>query len=232
VPRLRNLVLPIVRHGSLRAARLLRLPLSLERLGAIAGTDKVDPHHTHNGLSNCAVYEKYLRRRRRRSFGLLEIGVYNGASLRMWRAYFRRARVIGLDIDPRVEMYRGEGFDIFIGSQSDPVVLDRAVTPDVEVVIDDGSHVNELSIATFKHVFPRLPSGAIYVIEDTIPSYEPAWWDWPGMRYNNPNLSLDNKREDLDELLAELYRDCDLRGHERTVAFVHVWPGTIVIGRA
>jgi hypothetical protein len=52
------------------------------------------------------------------------------------------------------------------------------------------------------------------------------------MQYNDQDLSLENKREDFDKFLAGLFEDCDMHGHERTVAYVHVWPGTIVIGRA
>jgi hypothetical protein len=99
-------------------------------------------------------------------------------------------------------------------------------------VIDDGSHVNELTIKTFEYVFPKLQAGSIYVIEDTHSCYEAALWTWPGMQYNDQDLSLENKREDFDTFLAGLFEDCDLHGHERTVAYVHVWPDTIVIGRA
>lgn len=231
--RLGHLVMPPLRRATLRVASYLPAFLvDLERLGAIAGTDKVDPFHTHNGLTNCAVYEKYLGDWRSRRFGLLEIGVYKGASLRMWRAYFRRARIVGLDINPAVEAVRREGFEILIGSQTDTEVLDQALKPDVRFVIDDGSHVNELTIKSFNYLFPRLPAGSLYVIEDTINTYEPARRGWTGMAYNDPGLSLDNQRGDFDRFLAALHRDCDLQGHERTVSLVHVWPGTIVIGRA
>jgi demethylmacrocin O-methyltransferase len=42
-----------------------------------------------------------------------------------------------------------------------------------ELIIDDGSHINEHIITTFKHLFPRLKEGGYYVIEDTQTSYWP-----------------------------------------------------------
>jgi hypothetical protein len=231
--KVRHAVLPYLRRAALFLVRLVPfLRPSLHRLGQIAGTDKVAPIHTHNGLSNAQVYEKYLREWRGRRFSLLEIGVYNGASLRMWRGYLRKAKVVGLDIDPRIERYAREGFEMIIGSQTDTELLDRAIKHDTRFVIDDASHVNELTIKTFEYVFPKLQAGSIYVIEDTHSCYEAALWTWPGMQYNDQDLSLENKREDFDTFLAGLFEDCDLHGHERTVAYVHVWPDTIVIGRA
>ena len=218
--------------------------LRLEQLGAWYGTDKVDRWHTHVGRTNCAIYERYLSAWRRKQFTLLEIGVLSGASLRMWQAFFPRARVRGLDIDPAAGSL---GLDVTIGSQADPDVLEGLVSPDLAFVIDDGSHVIELTIATFEYLFPRLESGAVYIIEDTLNTYEPARSDWPGMSYNE-GLSLENVRADFDAFLARLMHDCDAHpasvrqreggdlevdvGPDRTVSFVHVWPGLIVVGRA
>jgi hypothetical protein len=207
-------------------------PFSLGRLGRLYGTDKIDRVHTHGGRTNCDIYESYLGRWREKKFTLLEIGVLNGASLRMWRSYFPRARVLGMDIDPAAQARVGNRFEILTGSQSDPALLDRAASADLRFVIDDGSHVNELSIATFRHLFPQLPSGAVYVLEDTLCTYEPAWRSWPGMQYIDPTVNLENRRSDIDDFLAELLHDCDVNGDERSVAFVHVWPGLIVFGRA
>jgi hypothetical protein len=174
----------------------------------------------------------YLKRWRGDRFSLLEIGVLDGASLRMWRSYLPKAKITGLDIDPRVRVHEREGFRILVGSQADEELLAKTVAPDLRFVIDDGSHVNELTIATFDYLFPRMPSGAIYVIEDTLNTYDRAHDWWPGMEYNRPDLELDNKREDIDKLVTRLQHDCDIGGEGRTVSFVHTWPGLIIVGRA
>jgi hypothetical protein len=233
----------------LASARHLARFQSLQRLGSIHGTDKAS--HVHNGRSNLQIYETYLRPWRRRSFTLLEIGVYRGDSLRAWRSYFRNATIIGLDIDPQARE-RVPDFELYIGSQSDDQLLDRIVRdhPDLALVIDDGSHLNPLTFASFHFLFPRLPAGALYMIEDLAPgAYGPDWpgaearnvdgaWGtkWPGMEYNQSLSLLDNRQADLECFRNELAYDCDLSpwddslpGH---VAFLHQWPSIAVIGRA
>lgn len=219
----------------------------LTKLGLIFGTDKVDAVHTHNGLAYTDVYAKYLHSWRRRSFTLLELGVYRGDSLRMWNAYLPRATVIGLDLEPR-SVERAHEFDVTVGSQTDPVVLGGILErhPNLRVVIDDASHITELTLASFRYLFPRLPRGSLYIIEDLSPgTYE----DWPGHNRErgstwpaveqNPGAPRFNRRQDMDDFLRELIRDCDLGGGalgegpgEKQVSFVHVWPSIVIVGRA
>jgi hypothetical protein len=125
-------------------------------------------------------YEFHLGHLKDREFTLLEIGIggykrrnIGGASLRMWKAYFPRAQILGLDIedksfvnDDRILAYRG--------SQTDEKLLRTIVSTtdnNLLVVIDDGSHQNEHVLRTFSILFPLLPDGAIYAIEDTQTSY-------------------------------------------------------------
>lgn len=219
----------------------------LTKLGQVFGTDKVDAQHIRNGLAYTDVYERYLGPWRRRSFTLLELGVHRGDSLRMWNAYLPRATVIGLDLE-QVAADRAPEFDVTVGSQTDPEVLGEILDrhPDVRVVVDDASHITSTTLASFRFLFPRLPRGSLYVIEDVAPnSYE----DWPG---HNPERGANwpaseqnvgaprfNRREDMDSFLLDLIHDCDLGGGpfgegpgEKQVAFVHVWPSLVFIGRA
>lgn len=211
----------------------------LTKLGQVFGTDKVDAQHTHNGLPYTDVYATYLDRWRRRRFTLLELGVFRGDSLRMWDAYFPRATVVGLDLEP-LAVERARGFEVTIGSQTDPEVLGGILErhPDVRVVVDDASHITELTIASFRYLFPRLASGSLYIIEDLAPnSYE----DWPGHDPErganwpaiaaNPAAQHFNRRADMDAFIADLIRDCDF-AEEKQVAFVHAWPSILVVGRA
>lgn len=46
----------------------------------------------------------------------------------------------------------------------------------IDVVIDDGSHHPYHQLRTFLFLFPYLPPGGIYVIEDV----ETSYWDKPG----------------------------------------------------
>ena len=165
------------RRGVLAAARIPHV-YGLTRLGRVYDTDKVDATHRHNGLAYTDIYERYLRSWRWRRFTLLELGVFRGNSLRMWNAFFPRATVVGLDLEP-LAVERAPEFDVTVGSQADPEVLGSILRrhPDVRLVVDDASHITSLTIASFRHLFPRLPRGGLYIIEDVSPN---TYEDWPG----------------------------------------------------
>ena len=53
----------------------------------------------------------------------VEIGILNGGSLKIWREYFGPdARVIGIDLNPECKQFEGNGVEIVIGNQSDPIL--------------------------------------------------------------------------------------------------------------
>jgi len=101
---------------------------------------------------------------------LLELGIAKGASLLMWRDYFTKGTIIGLDRntidldDPtgRIHQYQG--------SQEDTELLSRIAKEQApngfDIVIDDCSHIGELTRMSFWHLFECLRPGGIYVIED------------------------------------------------------------------
>ena len=124
------------------------------------------------------VYERYFAPLRDREMTLLEIGVDRGGSLLLWRDYFRKATVVGLDIR---NVARAEGVHVYEGSQDDRALLDRIASERApegfDVVIDDGSHLARHAERSFWHLFDRrLRPGGIYAIEDWGTGY---WREWP-----------------------------------------------------
>ena len=75
----------------------------------------------------------------------------------MWNAFFPRATVVGLDLEPLAVQCAPE-FDVTVGSQSDPRVLAGILErhPDIRIVVDDASHITDLTLASFRFIFPRL----------------------------------------------------------------------------
>jgi hypothetical protein len=116
-----------------------------------------------------------------REIKLLEIGVHNGGSLLLWRDYFRKGTIAGIDLELPDGLANEERIQLFQGSQSDPVFLSevaRKIAPDgFDIIIDDASHFGELTKIAFWHLFDKhlKPSG-LYVIEDWGTGY---WDDWP-----------------------------------------------------
>jgi hypothetical protein len=212
---------------------------SLKEVGIIHGTDKVNDAHTFQGLCYMDIYEKYLKSMRDDEINLLEIGVREGESMKTWEAYFKNGNICGLDIDPRCKAHEKGRVKVEIGSQDDPELLKTCFGEDTEfdVIIDDGSHVNIFTIASFESLFEkRLKSGGIYIVEDLAASYKKLQTDlnvaetWPGMKYNEEGKSFDNDREDLNKLLHELIRSMDFL--DCNVLTVQFWSRICVIIKA
>jgi hypothetical protein len=229
------------RRGALRALRALAdraSPPSPETLGERHETDKGNVHHSFDGESYLRRYDAYFRALRRRPIALLELGVKTGSSLRMWRDYFRRGRVYGIDIDPAAARQAARGISVAIGSQADPDFLRTAFPeePLFDVIIDDASHVNAYTLASFRALFhERLRPGGLYVIEDLECSYLRLQSDlraletWPGMSHNDPGGDYDNDRRDMDAFFQRLVADMDAR--RGSVRFVHFSSMLCVLGK-
>jgi hypothetical protein len=192
----------------------------LHDIGKYFQTDKHDKFHEFAGKSYLNVYEMYLEPLRDKDVSFLEIGVRDGCSHRMWQYYFTKgSKIFGIDIDPRCKQVESENIQIFIGSQSDPLTIQKAVDASPEgfdVIIDDGSHVNELTIKSFDLLFKHVKPGGFYIIEDLGCSYlgkelgsSIVEGGWPGMQYNQ-NVSFVNNREDLDKLFNGIIKEIDL----------------------
>jgi hypothetical protein len=140
---------------------------SLDDLALRHGADKSSNVHGY-----ARAYEPHLAPLRHEPITLLEIGVGSGASLRMWRDYFPRATLYGLDIRDCPDL-AALGVTLFQGSQSDESLLERliATTGPLDVVIDDGSHLWADQIASFRKLYPHLEPGGVYAIEDLHTSY-------------------------------------------------------------
>jgi cephalosporin hydroxylase len=145
-----------------------RAPTELCRIAARHDTDK--------GVDFTSVYHSLLSHVREAPLRLLEIGLYNGGSLRMWREYLPNATLHGIDVDRRTLAYELEipGTKVRLVDQADARAL-RAFVDELggsyDVILDDGGHTMEQQIVSFEVLFPHVVSGGIYVIEDLGTSY-------------------------------------------------------------
>jgi cephalosporin hydroxylase len=115
------------------------------------------------------IYHRHFARFVGRPVHVLEIGVYSGGSLDMWKHYFGpRCRVTGVDIEPDCRAYEDERTRIFIGDQADRGFWDRVrhESPPIDIVIDDGGHRPEQQMVSVEELLPYLGRGGVYVCED------------------------------------------------------------------
>ncbi|MBK9285876.1 MAG: class I SAM-dependent methyltransferase [Sphingobacteriaceae bacterium] len=123
------------------------------------------------------VYERHFAKYRNKEVVILEIGVFQGGSLQMWKNYFGpKAKIYGIDIEPKCKTLEEENIQIFIGSQSDREFLRKvkAQIPDVDILIDDGGHTMKQQIVSFEELFDKVKEDGVYLCEDLHTSY------WPG----------------------------------------------------
>jgi hypothetical protein len=146
---------------------------NLQGLAIFYGTDKWGDHWY---IKN---YETHFRSIRNKKLNVLEIGIgggedpeLGGNSLRMWKVYFPKAKIYGIDIFDK-RLHAEHRIKTYQGSQGDNKFLEEVTTDigEMDIVIDDGSHQNEHVISTFNYLFPKLSRNGIYVIEDTQTSY-------------------------------------------------------------
>jgi hypothetical protein len=137
----------------------------LDVAGALEGTDKCSS--VSFAWDYLRKYEDLFAPLRDQKFNLIEIGVFNGTSLKMWKSFFPRATIVGIDINPACTRHAEERVVIKIGSQEDPELLAKiSARYPPTIIIDDGSHVAHHIIYTFERLYPSLLPGGFYVVED------------------------------------------------------------------
>jgi 8-demethyl-8-alpha-L-rhamnosyltetracenomycin-C 2'-O-methyltransferase len=192
---------------------------NLDALATLWGTDKAPAHHGYTQF-----YGRHLRKRRRAIRSVLEIGIggyddtsHGGHSLFMWRSYFPRATIYGVDIfdkhlagDSRIITLRAD--------QSEAESLKRVlrICPEFDLIVDDGSHIPSDVASSFDVLFPALAPNGLYAIEDLAMAYNPAYG---GSRPRTSNALA---------LYKELLEDVTLGGPRR-VAAVHMYPDLVII---
>ena len=126
-------------------------------------------------------YEKLFDGLENKDIKLFELGILQGNSLLMWRDYFEKGIIVGLDIDDvkipdetgRIKTYKGSQDDFTLLT-----TISNEIAPEgFDIIIDDASHMGNLTRKSFWHLFENhLKSGGIYVIEDWGTGY---WQSWP-----------------------------------------------------
>jgi hypothetical protein len=103
-------------------------------------------------------------------------GYRPGGSLRAWRDWFRLPRrseldIVGLDIQPDTQ-FSEEGIRTALCDSTDGQAVESCFKKlgiprsSVDVLIDDGLHLDTAQWATLKNMLPFVRDGGFYIIED------------------------------------------------------------------
>lgn len=138
------------------------------------------------------AYHRLFREWRDRPLRLLEIGVYQGGSLLMWREYFPKATIFAIDVDPATLQWNGRIRDcsVTLVDQGNADELRAFVGESggrFDLVVEDGGHQMRQQITSFNVLFPHVAPGGAYVLEDYGTSY---WTKYGGKPLNAPGTSV------------------------------------------
>lgn len=158
---------------------------TLNRIGLKYNTDKAFLHNF------CNFYEQNLNKE---VYKLWEIGVLDGASLQMWSEYYPNAEITGFDIEDKSSLKLCNNVNVKLLDQGNKEQLERLANEnkDIDIIIDDGSHIINHQIMTFEILFNSLKSGGQYIIEDLHTSTD---------LHINGNYNYKNKKGTLQYLL-------------------------------
>jgi hypothetical protein len=150
------------------------------------------------------IYDRHFAKYRGTNPVILEIGVAEGGSLEMWNYYFQgECTIYGIDINPNCKRFESafSNVKIFIGSQDDDNFLNKIKSeiPKIDILIDDGSHVNSHVIKSFEYLYPNITSGGTYLIEDLHTSYWPEY----GGGLQRSGTSIEYLKTLIDKLNAK-----------------------------
>jgi hypothetical protein len=175
------------------------------------------------------IYDRHLAKFRGTEMSLLEVGVYSGGSLGMWKAYFGTGcRVYGVDVEEACAAYEDESVEIFIGDQVDRDFWTRlkGQLPPVDVVIDDGGHAPEQQLATLEEMLPHLRPGGVYICEDIHGSLNDFACYVNGIWHELNAGTFTGDVEDNERRLV-----CETSALQSVVHSIHLYPFLAVIER-
>ena len=120
------------------------------------------------------IYESIFKEFRNKPITFVEVGIFGGGSLFMWKKYFHpKSRIIGIDLNPKSKDYEKYGFEIFIGDQEDENFWKKFYKKvgKVDIVLDDGGHTDPQQIQTLISAINNIKQNGLIVIEDVHTSY-------------------------------------------------------------
>lgn len=147
------------------------------------------------------IYERHFRPFVGKKIKILEIGIWQGGSLKMWKEYFGdQAEIVGVDIEPRCKKFEEDRIKIYIGDQADSKFLSELIKSEgnFDIIIDDGGHFMHQQIVSFEDLYKALNNGGVYLCEDLHTNY----WIRYNAGYKKPNTFIEYSKNLIDELHA------------------------------
>lgn len=189
-------------------------------------------HHgrvVHKWIHYLDIYDRHFSQYRNTPVKMLEIGVFKGGSLELWREYFGPdATIFGVDINPECAAFVTPPNQVRIGSQDDPEFLRSVVremgTPDI--ILDDGSHIARHMRASFDTLFPLLREGGLYLMEDLHTSYVPVPYEGG---YRRKGTAIERIKDMIDDMHGWYHTKPTTTPARDQIGAIHMYDSLVVL---
>ena len=175
--------------------------MSLEEL---VDNSKPDKNTTHSYLP---LYQELLIKKRDTAKNVLEIGIQNGGSIKLWSDFFTNAKIYGLDIIDINHKYIWEAIKnnekiclyTSIDAYNSDFFIDTILSKNIkfDFILDDGPHTLQSMIKFIKMYSNVMADDGILIIEDV------QSWDW-----------IDTLKNAVPEHLKQYIKTYDLRANK------------------
>ena len=175
MPYFRMNIEPMITSSEIWLKFINQIRLSKDKIndmGVKYGTDKASVQLLKDkiifGHDYLRHYEKIFSPIRNEKIKICEYGCGKGYSLKLWKEYFKKGNVVGVDVNECASNYSESRIDVIIGNATDIDVQRKLKNTysEFEIFIDDASHSWGDIRVTLENSWELLAHEGIYILED------------------------------------------------------------------
>ena len=131
------------------------------------------------GHNYARYYEKFNKRNIK---NIVEIGSFLGCGTGAFKCFFYKSKIFALDVTFDGNLINSKKIKKILIDQSDKDELKKFIkkyklNKNIDLISDDGSHIDEHILISFKALFPSLKKGGKYFIEDVTKELTPKTYE-------------------------------------------------------
>lgn len=169
------------------------------------------------------IYHRHFSRFIGQKVDVLEIGIYSGGSLEMWRSYFgEKSHIYGVDIEEACKTYENDHVSVFIGDQADRAFWRtfRKNVEGIDILIDDGGHTPQQQQVTLEEMLRHIRPGGVYLCEDVHGSFN---------RFSAFSAGLVHDLNCMNIIPGAPNPTSAVSGFQSSIHSIHFYPYVVVI---
>ena len=134
------------------------------------------------------IYSNYFNNYKHKEINILEIGIDKGESLKIWRKYFTRANICGIDImDIKFQI---DGVELIKADQTDKKALKGICDKykGFDIIIDDGGHYSKQIVISLNFLFDYLNDNGSFAVTPSVANSVISSSDIPATSRNTSSV--------------------------------------------